>query len=201
MNKYLITPTLLNSYWYYVNSSYKSDNELRGDFLKKLSREKFEPTESMIKGNEFERMIRHNSDIDESYKDVVAEIGNIVDGGMWQLKCSSDFNVPNINYSFFLYGRMDVVKKNYVYDIKYASNYEVGKFSESAQHLIYLYCTGLPNFSYLISDGKNFWKEDYFNHTNIKNEISSRIVDFMTYLENDNEAKNIYFKKWSSKIN
>jgi hypothetical protein len=67
--------------------------------------------------------------------------------------------------------------------------------------LVYLYCTGLPKFQYLISDGKDYWIEDYYNHANIENEIKSKISDFLGYLENDKEAKEMFETKWISKQN
>jgi N-glycosylase/DNA lyase len=54
----------------------------------------------------------------------------------------------------------------------------------------------LPKFQYLISDGEDFWIEDYFNHANIENEIKSKISDFLGYLENDKEAKEMFETKW-----
>jgi hypothetical protein len=65
--------------------------------------------------------------------------------------------------------------------------------------LIYLYCSGLPNFSYLISDGKDWWREDYYNNEQVEDQIKSKIADFMSYLENDLEAKEMFINKWESK--
>jgi carbonic anhydrase len=94
---------------------------------------------------------------------------------------------------------MDVVKRDTIYDIKFTSNYEVGKFVSSSQHRIYLYCSDLPKFQYLVSDGKEYWIEDYHNHANIENELKGMISDFMNYLDNDIEAKEMFLTKWESK--
>jgi hypothetical protein len=77
---------------------------------------------------------------------------------------------------------MDVIKRDTIYDIKFTSNYELGKFYNSSQHRIYLYCLGLPKFQYLISDGKEYWTEDYHNHEGIEDELKGMISDFMGYL-------------------
>ena len=203
MNKYLITPTLINSYQYYINDEFKSPADSRADFLKTLSREKFEPNENMQKGIDFEDNIKALCDgtITEEgkrlFKKCFIDIANIVKGGLWQQACKKDLQVGN--KEFLLYGKMDVVKRDIVYDIKFTSNYELGKFLDSSQHLIYLYCTGLPKFQYLISDGEDYWIEDYFNYANIENEIKSKISDFLGYLENDKEAKEMFETKWGAK--
>lgn len=230
MTKYLITPTLLNSYEYYIQDEFKSLANSRADFLKTLSKEKFEPNQAMQKGIDFENdvldacnnnlvanylkieprfveLILDNgvfltSDMKEravmkQYIHCVENVANIVNSGLWQESVKKDLQIGN--QEFLLYGRTDVIKRDTVYDIKYTGIYELGKFLNSAQHLIYLYCTGLPKFKYLISNGKDFWQEDYLNNGNIENEIKSKINDFLSYLENDSEAKNLFETKWESK--
>lgn len=201
MIKYLITPTLINSYQYYINDEFKSPADSRADFLKTLSKEKFEPTEAMQKGIDFENDIKKLCDnilLDKKenidYEVICNDIATIVKDGLWQETCKKELKIGN--QEFLLYGKMDVIKRDTIYDIKYTSNYELGKFLGSAQHLIYLYCTGLPKFKYLVSNGKDFWIEDYFNNVNIENEIKSKINDFLSYLENDSEAKNLFETKW-----
>ena len=204
MTKYLITPTLLNSFQYYIQDEYKSPADSRADFLKTLSRERFEPNEAMQKGIDFENEIKTIADKfielkieDYEAKSNLFKIADIVKGGLWQQTCKKDLTIGN--QEFLLYGKCDVVKRNTIYDIKYTSNYEVGKFLDSAQHLIYLYCLDLPKFQYLVSDGEEYWVEDYYNHAGIEDEIKSKINDFLSYLENDKEAKEMFFTKWGSK--
>ncbi len=207
MTKYLITPTLLNSFQYYIQDEYKSPADSRADFLKTLSREKFEPNEAMQKGIDFENDIKiayepfhqidiHHEDYDER-QHIVNIFAKMVNGGLWQQTCKKDLTVGN--QEFLLYGKCDVVKRDTIYDIKFTSNYEVGKFLDSTQHLIYLYCLDLPKFQYLVSDGEEYWVEDYHNHKGIEDEIKSKISDFLSYLENDKEAKEMFFTKWESK--
>lgn len=201
MTKYLITPTLINSYQYYINDEFKSPADSRADFLKTLSKEKFEPNEAMQKGIDFESQIKDFCDgvaiqANETHIGAIM-IGEIVKGGLWQQTCKKDLQVGG--KEFLLYGKMDVIKRDTIYDIKFTGNYELGKFLDSSQHLIYLYCTGLPKFQYLISDGKDYWIEDYHNHANIENEIKGKISDFLGYLENDKEAKELFETKWRIK--
>jgi len=204
VNKYLITPSLLNNFSYYLQDEFKSPADSRADFLKTLSREKFEPNEAMAKGIFFEDSVNDfckgalKIEVKEPcYWDCVKSIGDIVKGGLWQQSVKKEITVGN--QEFLLYGRTDVIKRDTVYDIKFTGNYELGKFLGSSQHLIYLYCTGLPNFSYLISDGKDWSREDYVNDGTVENRIKSMISDFMSYLENDLEAKEMFINKWGSK--
>ncbi|MEI7578573.1 MAG: hypothetical protein WCJ58_00880 [bacterium] len=200
MTKYLITPSLLSSYAYYIQDEWKSPAESRADFLRTLSREKFAPNEAMKKGNALEDSISGKAKgIPAPEGHPIYEIGKIVSGGLWQQSVKKEIKVGN--QEFLLYGRTDVIKRDTVYDIKFTSNYELGKFLDSSQHLIYLYCSDLPNFSYLISDGKDWWREDYVNDGNVENRIKSMISDFMGYLENDKEAKEMFLTKWESKNN
>ena len=205
MTKYLITPTLLNSYQYYIQDEFKSPADSRADFLKTLSREKFEPNQAMQKGIDFENDIKAKCDgyilldgkENPDYETVCGEITEIVKGGLWQESVKKDLQIGN--REFLLYGRTDVIKRDTIYDIKFTSNYELGKFMDSSQHRIYLYCLGLPKFQYLISDGKEYWTEDYHNHEGIEDELKGMISDFMEYLENDKEAKEMFLIKWESK--
>ena len=215
MTKYLITASLLNSYQYYIQDEFKSPADSRADFLKTLSRERFEPNEAMQKGIDFEddlmqvsldlrgfeNYLSSNSNNFETKpfsRDIILhELGAIVEGGLWQESVKKEITVGN--QEFLLYGRMDVIKRDTIYDIKFTSNYELGKFMNSSQHRIYLYCLGLPKFQYLISDGKEYWIEDYHNHEGIEDELKGMISDFMSYLENDKEAKEMFLTKWESK--
>jgi hypothetical protein len=211
MTKYLITPTLINSYQYYINDEFKSPADSRADFLKTLSREKFEPNQAMQKGIDFENAICRVSEhlakwecepdcipaLEFCNYQIIKELAEKVCYGLWQQSVKKEINVGN--QEFLLYGRTDVIKRDTIYDIKFTSNYELGKFLDSSQHLIYLYCSGLPNFSYLVSDGKDWWREDYHNHEKVEDQIKSKIADFMSYLENDLEAKEVFLTKWGAK--
>ena len=197
MTKYLITPSLINSFQYYIKDEWKSPEDSRADFLRTLSRERFQPNEAMQKGIDFENKIEAWCNGSDNNDLIVNEIGDIVKGGLWQESCKKDLTIGGNN--FILYGRCDVVKGDTIYDIKYTKRYDVGKFQDSIQHLIYLYCLDLPNFSYLVSDGKDFWREDYSNNNEVENVIKSKISDFLDYLDNDDEAKSLFKNNWKNK--
>lgn len=220
--KYLITPSLLGSFAWYLSDESENNRE---KFLLTLKREKTPTTEAQAKGLKLEDDIRHACEhgleifnlvnIDDCAGDliepntgepyvehnqrnkIILDLVDIVVGGLWQQTVKKSLQVGN--QEFLLYGRTDVIKRDTIYDIKFTSNYELGKFLDSSQHLIYLYCSGLPSFSYLISDGKDWWREDYYNNEDVEDQIKSKIADFMSYLENDKEAKEMFINKWGSR--
>ena len=112
MTKYYITPTLLNSWQYNIK------NGTLEDFIKVLNKEEFEPSESILKGFEYEKYMQEN--FEETLN------------GAYQVKVSKEYG------DYLLYGIIDCLKGGIIYDYKYTQNYEVGKFFNNHQTLMYL---------------------------------------------------------------
>lgn len=112
MAKYYITPTLLNSWQYNIN------NGTLEDFIKVLNKEQFEITENIQKGFEYEAYMQEN------YEETL--------GGAYQVKVNKEYG------DYLLYGIIDCLKGGIIYDYKYTANYEVGKFFNNHQTLMYL---------------------------------------------------------------
>ena len=112
MAKYYITPTLLNSWQYSIK------NGTLEDFIKVLNKEEFEPTESILKGFEYEKYMQEN------YEETI--------NGAYQVKVSKEYG------DYLLYGIVDCLKNGIIYDYKYTKNYDVGKFFNNHQTLMYL---------------------------------------------------------------
>lgn len=112
MAKYYITPTLLNSWQYNIK------NGTLEDFIKVLNKEEFEPSESIIKGYEFEAYMQENYE----------ETKN----GAYQVVVQKEHG------DYLLYGKVDCLKGGIIYDYKYTKNYDVGKFFGNHQTLMYL---------------------------------------------------------------
>ena len=112
MAKYYITPTLLNSWQYNIK------NGSLEEFIKVLNKEEFETTENIQKGFEFEKYMQEN------YEETK--------GGAYQVKISKEYG------NYLLYGIVDCLKGGIIYDYKYTKNYEVGKFFNNHQTLMYL---------------------------------------------------------------
>lgn len=183
-----VTPTLINSWRRYMDSEY--DN--RKDFLNMLAKVRTEPNKSMSKGIALENIIRAYSEewLEIGLTENLAELAKYCEGGIWQERVEKKLG------DILLYGVIDVISGNTLYDIKYTANYEIGKYNDSIQHLIYMYCAEINNFGYLISDFKYFWKEDYSCPNGIEDILKDRIHDFFSYLETDKEAKNLYNQFW-----
>lgn len=134
MSKYYITASLLNSWQYNIK------NGTLEDFIKVLNKEQFEPSESIVKGYEFEAYMQEN------YKETL--------NGAYQVVVSKEYG------DYLLYGKVDCLKSGIIYDYKYTKNYDVGKFFNNHQTLMYLEM--IPEASkmvYLITD--KFEVEDY----------------------------------------
>ena len=193
MAKYYITSTLLNSW------SYAIKNGTLEDFIKVLNKEEFEPSESIIKGFEFEAYMQENYE----------ETKN----GVYQVVVSKEHG------DYLLYGIIDCLKGGIIYDYKYTKNYDVGKFFGNHQTLMYLEM--VPEASkmvYLITNKFNKIEYAENNFQDVKNieytvgdifreeytkdmfpeTIDSILHKFKTWLKQYNLFE-VYAEKWKCK--
>lgn len=195
MAKYYITPTLLNSWQYNIK------NGTLEDFIKILNKQKMEVTENIKKGFEFEKYMQENFE----------ETKN----GVYQLKVSKEYG------DYLLYGIVDCLKGGVIYDYKYTANYEVGKFFNNHQTLMYLeMIPEAVKMVYLITN--KFEKEiplktplnyeyngeydykigDIFREEYIKDMFPETIPSILHKFENwlkQYKLFNIYAEKWKCK--
>ena len=186
--KYLITPSLLNS-WKYAISNENEYGNLE-DFKKVLSREPIETTEAIETGFKFEDYMIQNYELTKN--------------GCYQVKLSKNIITKTGNY--VLYGRLDCLKAGTIYDYKYKWSYDVGSFIDSYQHPIYFeLCPEANKFEYLISnnykEGKeleniNLYHETYFRDE-IKMNLADEIDNFIQWLKTNN-LLGVYQEKWKS---
>ena len=184
MAKYYITPTLLNGWQYNIK------NGTLEDFIKVLNKEPFEDTESIIKGKEFEAYMQEN------YKETL--------NGAYQVKVSKEYG------DYLLYGIIDCLKGGIIYDYKYTKNYDVGKFFNNHQTLMYLEM--VPEASkmvYLITnkfedeeqDGQlvvgDLFREEYTKDM-FPETIESVLHKFEQWLKTYNLFE-VYTEKWKCK--
>lgn len=195
---YLITPTLYNSYLYYAKGDFdryedKADEyreKARLDFLNTLNKVKIEPTEAMILGQQFEDAVfkcTQGVNIDDP---CVVEIANLVKGGIWQETLSKRVG------DYLFYGRSDVILADTIYDIKRSPSYEVGKYEQSIQHLVYLECSPISKFKYLVCDGKNVYIEDYTKAPNNLDVLMGRTNEMVAFINATPEFKEAFNKNW-----
>lgn len=179
-----ITPTLLNSWSYCIK------NGTLEDFIKTLNKEPFEDTESILKGKEFERYMQEN------YEETL--------NGAYQVKVSKEYG------DYLLYGIVDCLKGGIIYDYKYTKNYDVGKFFNNHQTLMYLEM--IPEASkmvYLITnkfedeelDGQlvvgDIFREEYTKDM-FPETIDSILYKFKQWLK-QYDLWNLYIEKWKCK--
>lgn len=89
-----------------------------------------------------------------------------------------------------LYGLLDNIKENVIYDQKTTSRYEFPKYVHNSQHLVYPYCcikSGIEvdNFQYRITDFRNVYVEEYpvKSLEYLEDAIRLRATDFIVFLE------------------
>lgn len=197
--RYLLTPSLYNS-WRYYNSR---EDSKKSDFLDTLLRKQFEPNDAMLKGIKLENdvvTVSKGKALDGEtldYTQCVNEIADLLKGCLWQQKAMFDLTING--QRFLMYGKADALKRDWCYDVKFTKNYDIGKFQKSIQHPVYLRGLGAPNFRYVISDGFNVWCEDYHNSPELQEEMESRVAEMVAGIFADDEFREAYIEKWQSK--
>ncbi len=205
MARYLMTHSLLSSWLYAMKGNPYEDATTEKDafaeFMMTLCREPTPTNEAMQKGIDFENLVtaivngeQTPPDLDKWY-DAAHEVAEIVRGGLLQYKAKKEIEVAGI--TFLLYGRLDALKAGVVYDIKFSSSYDKGKFVTSTQHPTYLML--IPDayeFTYLVSNGGSVWKETYRRDETA--DIREVISDFVSWLE-ANDLMDTYKEHWEAK--
>lgn len=126
--KYYLTASLLNAWL----GGYDS-------FYDMLYRRETEPNQKMQDGILFE---------ERAIKGEIEELKPYIDGALYQPFVCKECE------GYMLLGFCDLINRDTIYDLKFVSNYEIGKYNNSVQHLIYLYCTDMQKFEYIIGQGK-----------------------------------------------
>lgn len=166
--KYYLTASLLNAW-------------LKGydNFYAMLYRLETESNDAMLKGIEFE---------EKAVKGEIEELQPIVDGAIYQQFVCRECE------GYMLLGFCDLIKRDTIYDLKYVSTYGLGKYTDSVQHLIYLYCTDMQNFEYIVgcSDDIYFEKQPRDDE-----KLKATIKQFVTWLKM-NDLLEVYQQNYST---
>ena len=199
MARYLVTPSLYSSWDYYRNG----ENTTKEDFLRTLRKDKFPPNEAMLRGIQFEDdvvgLLKQPPIFPkghDDYLDCCNYVAKIVSGSLYQERV---FRPAMIGpYDVLLYARADFIKRDYGYDTKFTSSYEIGKYAGSIQHDLTMKCANLPKFAYLVCDGHHIYEEKY-NRTNVSDEIlSARIYEMLFDIFADEDFAELYRGNWES---
>lgn len=205
MPRFLLTPSLHDSWRFYKMLESKE----KSDFLNTLLKTKVPRTPNMEAGIKFEddilKISSGPSDYTKTilgivgtpeYRACVAEIAAIVQGGLWQERVMFDANLFGID--FLIYGKIDVLKRDWIYDIKRSDTYEVGKYTESVQHPIYMKGTGVNKFKYLIGDDESVYHEEYRMTDGMEAEMWASLRDLVSGIMDDADFKRAYMENWKA---
>lgn len=169
--------------------------------MKTLNREPIAPNQAILDGRMFENMVYACAEgqppqADHKWYKAVCEAAEIVKGGAFQVKLYKDITINNVD--FLLYGILDVLKAGSIQDLKLSKSYHQSKYLDSPQHPMYFeLCPEAREFIYVVSDGKDIYKERYLREDT--DSIEKEIKMFMDFLDERNLVK-VYCDKWKSKF-
>lgn len=173
---YLMTASLLNSWKYLLESEYGGME----DFMQILHRLPTKKSEAMARGDAFETWAKDN----------LPELQGAIYQPSYSVKRGE----------FLLYGRLDFVKAGIVYDTKFSSHYEVGKFYDSPQSSMYLELVPeARQMQYIISnsvEGDVIWRETY--QRNEVRPVMEIVHQFTEWLK-ENSLDDVYRQAWKAK--
>lgn len=187
MARYLITHSLLSSWFYAMKNDPYEDATTEKDplqeFLRVLRREPTETTESMQRGIDFENLVdavaRGGGDPEDKWYTAAQKVANRIRGGTSQIKISREVQVDG--YTLVLHGRLDWLKAGEIFDVKFTKNYDPGKYYTSTQHPMYFELVPeAQSFTYLASNGSGVWPETYRRDESPS--ILPTISDFLEWL-------------------
>ena len=135
MLKGYLTATLLNTFV----SQY--------DIMPMLRRDEIETNQAMQNGIDFENRV---------IKGEIEELKELVNNGLYQVKLSKECE------GYMLFGFADLIKGLKIYDFKFVKSYEIGKYRNAVQHLLYMYCADMDEFEYIIgTKDESIYYESY----------------------------------------
>lgn len=127
-------------------------------------------------------------------QEMVTELSRYYDGCIAQVFVSGVF--PTMHGEVELYGFADYVGMDCVYDLKTTSRYNVGKYAEHWQRVVYPLCLeqkgcGIRDFEYnVVEIGKSSWAtytEGYKVRENDRARLTAFLEDFIMFLETNRE--------------
>ncbi len=172
---YAFYPTLLDAFSWYKRS--ESETALQ-EFLDKVNRVKTPATDPMLRGIAFNDKVDHairggqffgvNDDGEINVHDtpvsldIINEFRDLFHGSALQVFLDTRLNVGH--HQVKIYGYADALKGATIGEFKTTAKYEFPKYLHNWQHPCYLQClkeNGIKRFTYLITDFKEVYREDY----------------------------------------
>lgn len=170
MTRYLITQSLISS-WYYVHDCTEGyEDAAMASFLQTLRRQKLEPNEAILNGIAFENAVYAEAEkqprpINDKWEPGIRRISSMLEGAQFQVRVSRRLEAAKM--SFLVYGVLDALRAGTIYDVKFKNKSlgsidAAGSYLESPQHPLYFYCVPEAlEFRYIVSDGKDVYCERY----------------------------------------
>lgn len=198
---YMIYPSILDAYAWYK----KSENpECKQELIDKINRVEFK-SEAADKGTAFNVLVDSILDSGDKIEvDIIKFDGfdfktKIVEHFVYELKGAIaqvrvESTIETDNGFVLLYGYADEIKGDTCIDIKTTGSYDFPKYLHNWQHVVYPYCLNkmgieCNNFTYLITDFNNIFKEDYrYNPKKQLNRLKAELNDFIFFLEMNRES-------------
>lgn len=202
MERFMVTHSLLSSWLYAISENPYEDatteRDSMAEFLTVLRREPTPTSEAMQKGIDFEDLVTNilngGGDQTNEWYYQANRIAGIIRGGILQYTAKTNVRIGDRDV--LLYGRLDALKGGVIYDIKYSGHYEAGKYFDSTQHPMYMRLVPeAREFSYLISNGKDFWQETYRRDETA--DIDRIVADFYEWL-NVQGLDELYRQHWKA---
>lgn len=188
-----ITPSFYSSVYYWRN---REDGEVQ-ELLDLIDKKPVETTELMQAGIDFEDEVLKVCNGGYVSDDQVAnDVANIVNGCLWQVPVECE--VQQGSEKIKVFGRMDCIKRDWIYDIKCVTRYDIGKYQNSIQHLAYMKATGINKMKYLVNCGNTLYTEEYRGDETNKNLLAERAFDLINWLKNIGLYER-YLQKWEIK--
>ncbi len=200
MPRYLLTHSLLSAWLYAMKDNPYEDatteRDAMAEFMQVLRREPTPTTEAMQKGIDFEDLVTDivNWGGDQSHRwyHAAAQIAIRIGGGVLQYRAYKELQIGGL--TILLYGRLDALKAGEIFDIKFSSGYERGKYLSSTQHPVYLEIVSEAKcFTYLVSNGTEVWTETY--RRDETPDVRPVITDFFNWMD-ARGLMGVYKEKW-----
>ena len=204
----LITPSILDSYDWYINCPPNFKTAAFQQISDSLNRKPWDPTPAILRGMAFEKMVCQNLDdisrIDfltkfEGHSPNVGKFWDKCRGGRQQAKVAKTINVDGVDY--YLYGKRDIAFSDKTIDIKTTGDFKGPKsYLTKNQHALYIACTDIEPFEYLIAeydDVKGICAEVYEVDATMDRELAmtkvvAKIQEFIAFLTTDEELLKAY---------
>ena len=194
MSHLKLTPSLWSSWNYY-----KEDEDAQyQNLLDTLNLVIKPPTEAMQRGIDFENEVRGVQLAEQSQLESLAiTCADVIQEMLYQQRVFKELIIDGQPY--IVSGIIDWLGRDQIIDLKWTGKYEWGKYlTGNIGHLAYTYCTGIPDFKYLVCDGSAVYHEDYSASSEMSN-AAALIEKFSAMLADIHripEFREAYLTKW-----